>query len=152
MIKKILFICTGNACRSPMAELLFEAMISKDRSLQRAGIQVDSAGTYAVLDAATPEAIAVMAEYGLNLNGHQPRSVDSILADWANLVLVMETRHKQEVVSQFPKAVTKTHLLSEYVGENGDVPDPYGSGIVVYRNCAARLEFLLNKLADKLKS
>ena len=135
-----------------MAELLFEAMVSKDRSLRSAGVEVKSAGTDAVLDAATLEAIAVMAEYGLNLNGHRPVTIDSSLADWADLVLVMEVANKRDVVALFPWVKEKVHLLSEYVGDSGEVRDPYSRSIEVYRQCAARLEFLLNKLADKLKS
>lgn len=135
-----------------MAELLFEAMVSKDRTLRSAGVEVKSAGTDAVLDAATPEAIAVMAEHGLNLNGHQPETINSSLVDWADLVLVMEVANKRDVVALFPWVKEKVHLLSEYVGDSGEVRDPYSRSIEVYRQCAARLEFLLNKLADKLKS
>ena len=152
MIKRVLFVCYGNACRSPMAELLFEARISKDQQLRSAGVEVKSAGTDAMLDAATPEAIAVMAEHGLNLNGHRPVTINRGLADWADLVLVMEVAHKRDVVALFPWVKEKTHLLSEYVGDSGEVRDPYSRGIEVYRQCAARLKSLLNKLADKLES
>ena len=152
MIKRILFVCTGNACRSPMAQVIFKKLVSNDPSLLSAGVEVDSAGTGVGLDAATPEAIEVMAEYGLNLNSHQPKAIIGSLVDWADLVLVMESRHKHAVASRFPEAAKKTHLLSEYVGEGGDVPDPYLLGIVVYRKCAATLQSLLNKLAEKLRS
>lgn len=152
MIKRILFVCYGNACRSPMAEALFKAMVGKEDSLRSSEIEVKSAGTDAMLDGATPEAIECMAEYDLDLNGHQPKTVDSNLADWADLVLVMESRHKDMVLSRFPQAEKKTHLLSEYVGESGDVPDPYLQGIEVYQKCAATLQSLLKKLAEKLKS
>jgi len=64
----------------------------------------------------------------------------------------MEITHKQKVASIFPTAAKKIHMLSEYVGEEADVPDPYKCGIEVYRQCAAFLQFLLNKLADKLKN
>jgi protein-tyrosine phosphatase len=151
MIKRVLFVCYGNACRSPMAELLFESMVSEDRSLQSAGIEVESAGLNAALDAATPEAIAVMAEYGLNLNGHQPETINSSLADWADLVLVMEVVNKRDVVTLFPWAEEKVHLLSDYVGDSGEVHDPYRRGIEVYRQCAASLQSLLSKLVEKLK-
>ena len=152
MIKRILFVCYGNACRSPMAEALFKAMVGKEDSLRSAVVEVNSAGTDAMLDSATPDAIECMAEYGLNLNGHQPKSINSHLVQWADLVLVMESRHKEVVLSRFPNAAKKTHLLSEYVGESGDVPDPYLQGIEIYQKCAATLQSLLKKLAEKLKS
>jgi len=152
VIKRILFVCTGNACRSPMAKVLFEDMVSKDQSLRSAEVEVDSAGTDAVLDAATPEAIKVMSEYGLNLNSHQPKTVHSGLADWADLVLVMESWQKGEVARQIPAAAEKTYMLSEFVGERSDIPDPYHRGLEAYRKCAASLQSLLNKLAERLES
>lgn len=150
MIKRILFVCTGNACRSPMAQVIFRRLVSNDPSLKSSGIEVESAGTGAGLDSATPEAIECMAEYGLNLNGHQPKSIDGHIVQWADLVLVMESRHKDIALSRFPQAEKKTHLLSEYVGESGDIPDPYLQGIEIYRECAARLQSLLKNLAEKL--
>ena len=151
MIKRILFVCTGNACRSPMAQVIFRKLVSNDPSLKSAGIEVESAGTGVGLDSATPEAIACMAEYGLDLNGHQPKSIDSHLVQWADLVLVMESRHRDMVLASFPQAEKKIHLLSEYAGESGDVPDPYLQGIAIYRKCAATLQSLLKNLAEKLK-
>ena len=152
MIKRILFVCTGNTCRSPMAQVLFESIISKDPSLQSAGIKVDSAGIIANRYPAPQEAIEVMLDYGLDLTGHRSKLIDSSMLDWADLVLVMEQEHKEGVVSRFPEQGGKTHLLSEYVGERGDIPDPYYGDIQVYRECATLLQSLLNKLADKLGS
>lgn len=151
MTKRILFVCTGNICRSPMALVLFRDMVCKDRSLRSAGIEADSAGTNPVYFAATQEAIRVMHEYGLDLTGHASKPLDSRLVDWADLILVKELWHKRMVLSRFPETVKKTHLLSEYVGEKGDVSDPYGSGIEAYRECAAKLQELLTKMAEKLK-
>jgi protein-tyrosine-phosphatase len=135
-----------------MAQVIFKKLVSNDPSLLSAGIEVDSAGTGVGLDSATPEAIECMAEYGLNLNSHQPKSINSHLVQWADLILVMESRHKDMVLSRFPQAEKKTHLLSEYVGESGDVPDPYLQGAEIYQKCAATLQSLLKNLAEKLRS
>ncbi len=81
MTKRILFVCTGNICRSPMALVLFRDMVGKDRSLRSAGIEADSAGTNPVYFAATPEAIGVMHEYGLDLTGHASKPMDGIIKD-----------------------------------------------------------------------
>lgn len=151
MVKKILFVCTGNSCRSPMARLLFENIVNSDRSLKSAGIEADSAGTAVAMHAATPDAIRVMREHDLDLSEHYPKSIDSRLVDWPDLVLAMTLSGKQHIISVFPQAAAKTYTLSEYVGEDNEVPDPYQCGIEVYRECAAFLQFLLSNLAEKLK-
>jgi len=151
MIKRILFVCTGNVCRSPMAKVLFEDILNKHPSLGPAGLEVDSAGTGVVMDAATPEAIEIMREYGLSLASHRSKPVSASLVDWADLILVMEFWQQAQVVSHSPAAIKKTHILTEYVGEKGDVADPYGCGIEAYRECAALLQHLLNKVAERLK-
>lgn len=152
MIKRILFVCTGNICRSPMAQALFQDMVGKEPFLRSAGIELDSAGTSAWKSSpASPAAIQVMREYGLDLGGFQAKPLDNMLIRWADLLLVMEEGHKAEVIARFPEAASKTHTLSEYVGEAGDVPDPIGYGVEVYRGCAALLQSLLIQAAERLK-
>ena len=151
MIKRILFVCSGNICRSPMAKLLFEDMVNKDPVLRSAGIEVDSAGIIVSGAPVSQEAIAVAREYGLDYAGHRSKSLDARLLDRADLVLVMEPWHKEEAVRRAPTAADKTYTLSEYAGEGSDIPDPFGGSIEVYRHCAALLQSLLSRLADKLK-
>ncbi len=152
MIKRILFVCTANQCRSSMAHLLFEDMIGKDHTLRSAGIEVDSAGTNAGRTAAEPEAIEVMREHGIDLSRFQSKSLDKRLVDWANLVLVMDAGHKQMVVSHFPQSVEKTYVLAEYVRDGGDIPAPIFGGIEAYRECAVLIQSLLSKVVETLKS
>jgi len=151
MPRKILFVCTGNTCRSPMAQVLFREMVAKDLLLRSAGIQVDSAGAIAGGAPATPEAIQVMRDYGLDLSGHRSKFLVGRLIKWADLILVMKARQKQVVVSRYRAAAGKTHVLSEYVGEEGDVPDPAGCGVGAYESCAVVLSSLLSKLAERLR-
>ena len=122
--------------------------------MQSAAIEVDSAGVKAYGDAAMPEAVEVMHEYGLDLSNHQPKTLDDKLVDWANLVLVMERRHKQVILSRFRESEKKIYVLSEYIGEKDHVPipDPFEYGIEVYGECAALLHSKLEKLLEKLKS
>ena len=152
MIKRVLFVCTGNLCRSPMAQVLFQDIVSNDTALSAAGIEADSAGTDPAFDNATAEAVEAMRGYGLDLSAHRSKPVSDRLAEWADLILVMEPWQQMHVTSMFPEAKGKTHLLTEYAGGRGIVADPYGSGTEVYVERAALLRSLLLKVADRLKA
>ena len=151
MTTKILFVCTGNMCRSPMAQILFQNLIAKEPWLGSAGIEVDSAGTRVSRGGASPDAVQVMREHGLDLSSFRSKPVEGKLVEWADLILAMEADHAREIVARYPEARTKTSLLSVYAGEDGGVPDPIGCGIEAYRQCAASLKSLVGKVADKLK-
>ena len=82
--KKVLFVCSGNLCRSPMAEAIFEAMIRDDGEAQSAGISAQSAGTWDLgCRKATDEAIQIMREKGLDITPHRSRHIDEDLVGWA---------------------------------------------------------------------
>jgi protein-tyrosine-phosphatase len=150
MINKILFVCTGNTCRSPMAEALMKDMIARDSKLRARGIEVDSAGFYPAGLPATREAIDLMKEYGLNLKDHRPQLLDQGLLDRADLVLVMTQEHKEDIHGEYKVTDGKISLLSEYVGDRGDVPDPWQRGPEAYRECAASIKSMIVKLLKKL--
>lgn len=132
---RILIVCTGNVCRSPMAEGLLRKLL---REQNRHGeFVVESAGTYP-LDgsAASLEAINTAAEDGVDIRGHVARSLTARLVERADLILTMEPEHIERMVAVFPKVESKTHLLTIYGDPKGDrlgVPDPIGLGRETYK-------------------
>ncbi len=117
-MRKILFVCTGNICRSPMAEGLLKAM-REDFSVSSAGVSsVDGWN-------ATPEAIEVMQEKGIDISGHSARQVTGDIIIDAELVLTMTTRHKNILKKDFPEAADRIFTLKEFAGTGIDIEDPY---------------------------
>ena len=152
MVKKILFVCTANQCRSTMAHVLFEDMLCKEDAFSSAGIEVDSAGTNAGRTAAEPEAIQVMQELGLDLSRFRSKSIHDDMIDWADLVIVMDSGHRQTIINHFPGSEGKTYLLSEYVDGKGDIPPPIFGGLEAYRECASTIQTYLLRMLDNLRN
>jgi protein-tyrosine-phosphatase len=144
--RRILFVCTGNTCRSPMAEVLFRALAGS------ADWQVQSAGTGARDgEPAAAHAIEVMAELGLDLSGHRARPVTGVLVDGAGAILAMEPRHADELRAAYPGAIRRIYLLSELAGGGVDgVPDPFGGAIDDYRKAAEQIDRLLRAALSRL--
>ena len=132
----ILFICTANQCRSPMAELLFkDYLLSNQNDLT--DWQVESAGIYAIPDyPATHNAILAMKELGLDLNSHRSQCVTEELIQSFNLILTMESNHQHRLQQLSPPSAQKVYMLSEMIGIRADVQDPIGSTLQEYISTA----------------
>ncbi|MFT9496673.1 low molecular weight protein arginine phosphatase [Anaerosolibacter sp.] len=119
-MKTILFVCTGNTCRSSMAESMMRKML-EDVGEATAGIKVISAGTAAAKgQGASKHAIQVMQEKNIDLHKHRSTPLSKTLIDQADVILTMTRNHKSQVLSMAPDAAHKTFTLKEYAGRLGD--------------------------------
>ena len=145
----ILFICTANQCRSPMAQAMFAAKVAALN--QGENWNIGSAGTAAAEGImATPFARRVMAERGLNLESHRSRVVTASLLESADLILTMTRNHREALCAEFPQVEHKIHLLSELIDQTFDIDDPVGGSEEDYRVCADEMEQILDKGFERI--
>jgi protein-tyrosine-phosphatase len=131
----VLFVCTGNLCRSPMAEGLLRKRLA-DAGLSTRH-RVWSTGTWAVDDhSASEHAVTVLGERGIDISGHIAHTVTAADVAEADLILVMSQEHARVIRGAWPQYDYKVYLLSEMSGKRKDVQDPYGGPIGEYRKCA----------------
>lgn len=140
----ILFICTANMCRSPMASVIFRDLISRREDADT--WQVESAGVWAEDGyPACKGAQLALRERGLDLSSHLSRSVTRSMVRDANLVLTMESRHKEALWAEYPQYASRIYLLSELVDKMHDIRDPIGGMRADFEDTARELEQILTQ-------
>ena len=148
---RVLLVCTGNICRSPLAEVIMRGELEQ-RAIDE--VHVMSAGTGAWEGAPASEGAYLIAlEHGLDLSGHCAQLVTRDLVRRADVVLTMARHHLARVLELGGEH--QTYLLAEYAGHTGpdvDVSDPFGSDLDVYRETFERLDELVRKAVDRLLS
>lgn len=145
---RILLVCTGNTCRSPMAEALFLKLLQENADEIQHEIKIASAGLYTLSDLpASEEAIVLMEREGLDITGHRSRVLDVRMVDDADLILTMGSSHRDEILERFPETGSRVYTLCEYAGFAGvDIKDPIGGGSEAYQKCVRQLKEILPRV------
>jgi tRNA threonylcarbamoyl adenosine modification protein (Sua5/YciO/YrdC/YwlC family) len=149
--RSLLFVCTGNRCRSPMAAAFATDLLARRTGvapldLLDAGYRVGSAGTGCLRGApATAEAAAAAQRYGCDLSAHRSRPLTPSLVEEADEIYVMTAEHRASILAFAPDAEDRVRLLDR---AGSDVADPYGEGPAAYERCAARLHRAIEERLD----
>jgi protein-tyrosine-phosphatase len=148
---RILFVCTGNICRSPMADGVLKILLPLALDHRTT---VRSAGTHAA-DGLPAEPLAVRAarEYGADIGGHRSRVIDGPLIAFADLILVMERQQARFIRSSAQVVPDALRLLGEFADGEGtpEITDPYGGSFAIYRQCAKMIRGCLEGVIDYVR-
>ncbi len=142
-LKNVLFVCTGNTCRSPLAEVLFRDLVkaASDYSIQSAGVGAFSG------QSASPHSAKLAKERDLDLSKHQSKAVTIDLVDQATHIFALGRSHVISLLVDYPEAEDKIYLLSEFAADDQlrgkDVSDPFGGDLEEYQEMQEHLDKLL---------
>jgi protein-tyrosine-phosphatase len=149
----VLFVCSGNTCRSPMAEALFTKQLKNNKDFTGSVPTARSAGIYALDGSpASREATKVMAEMGIDIRDHRAQQLNDDLIQWADLILTMTEAQYRTIINQYGVPAEKVYTLANFSQhKKADVIDPFGSGIEAYRRCAEQIHDMIRGINKKFK-
>ncbi len=149
----VVFVCTGNTCRSPMAEGMFRARAAarlgcEPNALEEHGLMVFSAGIAAMQGGqSSPEAVEAMSAKNIDLTQHQSQPLTEQLVRFADQMLTMTNAHRYAILNRWPEAGARIHVLCR---DGADVGDPIGGPLTLYQRCADQIESQLDAWLDDL--
>ncbi len=144
---QILFVCTANICRSPMAEYYLKGSIKKNDL----AFSVRSAGFFNSGFQISENSREVLKEIGIDASGHSSTQINEELISESWLILTMTKQHKSHLLEYFPNAENKVFTLSEYAGFKSDIDDPYGMEIFYYRETFENIKERIDIIFEKIK-
>ncbi len=156
-MKRVLFVCTGNSCRSVMAQGLLQHRLKQLEHRLREPVEVASAGVFAI-DGMSPsrETLRLLQQEGMDLSAHMARNLSNEMVREASLVFVMETFQREEIIRRVPDAKDKVHLLKLFGAaapapeDDPNIPDPIGKPKEIYEVCFTLIKQSVERVARSL--
>ena len=149
--KNILFVCTGNSCRSVMADGLFKKLVEGRKDFIVGSAGVGAGDGYAASD----ETLRVLSRHGIDMSAHKSRQITAAMVHAADRIFVMENMHKFAILREWPEVSEKTHLLTEYSrhakvrGNEIDIPDPIRMSSDFYKNVFQVIRECVEHIAEE---